>query len=375
MNGLYKRMNVSIQLLSPLHIGSGAELLLDYDIVPYRGRTYRVNEDTLLERALAKAEATGMDAVNRVLVGRPARELLLETDYAQPNSPLFRYVMPGEPSARTPGAKVKEQIKDVYDQVYLPGSSLKGALRTILAWSYYATRRRWPDLNRLGGGRSGVAQKLEHEIFGTNPNRDWLRALRVEDSQPMPPAGHLSLVAVRVHPTAAPVTGRGLDIDVEAIPKGTLLHTAITVDEYGFQKEVAECLGWKSKRDWLDKLATLARDHAQQRLRIELDYFQQRRGPAAVLQFYRSLLEIAKTLTEGEFIVQVGWGTGWESKTLGSSLLRRDNRTFEQLLRMYRMTKERQRQPGDPFPKSRHLVLDERRQPTMPLGWVKIKLE
>jgi len=74
-------------------------------------------------------------------------------------------------------------------------------------------------------------------------------------------------------------------------------------------------------------------------------------------------------------VLPIGWGTGWESKTLGSSLLRQDDRTFERLLHEYRMTKEQQRRPGDPFPKSRHLVLDERRQPALPLGWVRIRLE
>ena len=74
-------------------------------------------------------------------------------------------------------------------------------------------------------------------------------------------------------------------------------------------------------------------------------------------------------------VLPIGWGTGWESKTLGSSLLRQDDRTFERLLHEYRMTKEQQRRPGDPFPKSRHLVLDERRQPALPLGWVWIRLE
>ena len=41
----------------------------------------------------------------------------------------------------------------------------------------------------------------------------------------------------------------------------------------------------------------------------------------------------------------------------------------------YHMTKERQREPGDPFPTSRHLVLDQNRQPAVPLGWVLVTLQ
>jgi hypothetical protein len=55
-------------------------------------------------------------------------------------------------------------------------------------------------------------------------------------------------------------------------------------------------------------------------------------------------------------------------------LLRTDDHTFERLLDRYRMTKEKNRRAGDPFPKSRHLVLNRRGQPAEPLGWVRMRL-
>ncbi|MGQ9628539.1 MAG: type III-A CRISPR-associated RAMP protein Csm5 [Anaerolineae bacterium] len=367
MSKLHTRIEVTVELLSPLHIGKGTELLLDYDVVPHGGRTYRVNEEVLLEQALLQAESAGAAEVNQVLAGRPATELLAEADFADPHSPLFRYVMPGTPSVRTAGAKVWEQIKDVHDRLYLPGSSLKGALRTVLAWGIYQSQKRKPDLARLGRSRSWAAQGLERNLFGRDPNHDWLRAMHVEDSQPLEPEGHLVLRTVQVYPA-------GLPIDAEIVEQGTVFRTAIVVEEYGFEGEVAKKLGWQGKRQWIERLPKLAREHARQRLLAEAEYFKGKGGPAGAMRFYDSLINIWSELAGGEIIVQIGWGAGWESKTLGSALVRQDDRTFERLLSQYRMTKEKNRKPGDPFPKSRHLVLREG-HPAEPLGWVKVRLE
>jgi CRISPR-associated protein Csm5 len=373
MSQLHTRIEVTVELLSLLHIGTGTELLLDYDLVPFRGRTYRVDEEALLEHALVAAQAEGAAAVNRMLAGRPAAELLTEADFADPRSPLFRYAMPGTPFTKTAGAKVFEQIKDVHDRLYLPGSSLKGALRTVLAWGIYASQRRKPDLARLGRSRSWASQPLEQEIFGRDPNRDWLRALHVEDSQPLEPDGHLTLRTVQVYPTETR-DSPGLNIDVETVERGTVLQTAFTVDEYGFSKDVAQKLGWEGKRRWIERLPALAREHARQRLLIEAEYYRKRNGPRDAMRFYDRLINTWSELPDNELIVQIGWGAGWESKTLGSGLIRTDDRAFERLLDDYRMTKERDRRPGDPFPQSRHLALRDGR-PSEPLGWVHVRLE
>ena len=381
MSKLHTRIEVTVELLSPLHIGTGTELLLDYDVVPHGSHTYRVDEEALLEHALVAAEAEGAPAVNRLLAGRPAAELLAEADFADPHSPLFRYVMPGTPFTRTAGAQVQEQIKDVYDRLYLPGSSLKGALRTVLAWGIYTSQKRKPDLGRLGRSRSWASQPLEQDIFGRDPNHDWLRALHVEDTRPLEPEDHpstgsgqaLTLRTVRVYPTETR-DSPGLNVDVEAVERGTVFQTAFTVDEYGFSEDVVQKLGWEGKRHWIERLPALAKEHARQRLLIEAEYYRKRNGPRDAMRFYDQLINTWSELPDNELIVQIGWGAGWESKTLGSGLLRTDDRAFERLLDDYHMTKERDRRPGDPFPQSRHLALRDGR-PSEPLGWVHIRLE
>ena len=364
MDKLHTEWALEVKTLSPLHIGTGTELVLGYDLVPYRGRTYRLNEDALLNAMLVRAEEEGSSAVNRVLMGRPAAELLDPQSFQNPA--LFRYVLGGEPAKHE--GKLPEQIKDVYDHLFLPGSSLKGALRTLLAWGICTRARRKPDLGRLGPRAKYAAQRLEQELFGPDPNRDFLRALHVQDSVPLAEADALRLEQVQVYPGGTPV-------EVEAVRAGAVFHLAITVDEYGFQGEAARQLGWQGKRAWLGQLVALGKQYARQRLSTEVEFFQAHGGPQAALQFYAALVRqvVEGELAEDEFLLQVGWGTGWESKTFGSGLLRQNDAAFERLLSEYRMTKERRREVGDPFPKSRTLAL-RGGAPAMPLGWVRVKV-
>lgn len=364
MDELHTVWGVEVKTLSPLHIGTGTELMLGYDLVPYQGHTYRVDEDALLDAMLARAEVEGADAVNRMLMGRPAVELLTPADFDNPA--LFRYTLAGEPVKHE--GKIPEQIKDVYDRPYLPGSSLKGTLRTMLAWGIYTRAGRRPDLGRLDRRAKYAARPLEQELFGRDPNRDFLRALQVRDSAPLTETDALRLEQVQVYPGGTPV-------EVEAVRAGVVFRLTIAVDEYGFQEEIARQLGWQGKRAWLGHLVVPGKKYARERLSTEGAFFKAHGEPRATLDFYATLVKkvVEGELADDEFLLQVGWGTGWESKTLGSGLLRQDDAAFERLLEQYRMTKERRRQVGDPFPKSRTLAL-RRGEPALPLGWVQVKL-
>ena len=142
MPEISQHYTLDLMTLSPLHIGSGRELLRDYDYVVHRGRTWRIDEDALLDAAL------GQGKFDETLLRRPAAELLQSTDFL-PDSALFRYVVRGTPRSKREGARLREQIKDVFDQPYLPGSSLKGAFRTALFDWALAQNLRALDTRRL----------------------------------------------------------------------------------------------------------------------------------------------------------------------------------------------------------------------------------
>ncbi|MEA3375530.1 MAG: type III-A CRISPR-associated RAMP protein Csm5, partial [Chloroflexota bacterium] len=366
MPDITQQLDFEITVLSPLHIGSGRELLQGYDVVAHGGRTWRIHEDALLDATLG-----GGEAFDHALVGRPASELLKPEDY-QRHPEFFRYVIEGTPSAGTRGARVSEQIKDVFDRPYVPGSSLKGALRTVLFWGIHHAEGRQPQLDRLKRSRSRASQPLEQAVFGRDPNHDWLRALHVRDSKPLDPDEHLALHTVRVYPTASSQSS-GLDVDVEAVKPDAVFQTTVSLETYGFEDPEAARLGWRGKRRWIRDLTEVSKRHVGERLMTEARYFKEKSGPRRAMRFYDDLIKQLLELPDDTLFLQVGWGAGWESKTLGSSMLRQSDHAFEQLLNKYRMTKERNRRPGDPFPRSRHLALVDGRR-ALPMGWLAVRI-
>jgi CRISPR-associated protein Csm5 len=134
MAKLHSTFRLAVTTLTPLHIGTGNTLLRDFDYVTHDGKTWVISED-----ALAELLGDDEDNLAKMAAGRPASELLRPEEF-HADSPLFRYVLPGEPRTQKSGSVLQEQIKDSWDRPYIPGSSLKGALRTALFYAGYGGR-------------------------------------------------------------------------------------------------------------------------------------------------------------------------------------------------------------------------------------------
>ena len=374
----------TIEILSPLHIGTGTALLQDVDWIQQGNSLYVADQDRLLETVLERVQANrqGDDAdAIRAITGMNLSDLrqagwLTRDDFGA-GSPLFRYSLRGKPAMN----QVAEQIKDVYGRPYLPGSSLKGALRTVLAVGGASVQK--ADLSRPGRSRSWAAQPIEREIFGPDPHHDLLRALQVSDSQSIAEGAPLELARVNVFPTAQQTSygrSQGLDLDVEALRKGMRLTATVKLDGSLFGDDtpwgryVESELSFGKRQNWLLSLPQWARTIAGRRLATEADFYGGKRDGDAARGFCLRLAAVWNGLQENEFLLQVGWGTGWQSKTFGT-LLQQDPRAFEGLVRKYNLSsQDRKRKAGQPFPKSRKLVRRGEKA-VEPLGWVKVTLE
>lgn len=368
MNGpgsLKRSFTATITLLSPLHIGSGRELQRDFDYVTRNGKTWVIDAPALLERVV---DANGR--LREDLLGAPASQLLDDADYADENSPVFRYVLKGEPRSREHGAVVREMYKDAFDRPYIPGSSLKGSLRTILAWHGFTQRNLRLDVGRLGQSRSWAGQPIERALFGQNPNSDLLRGLLVADSEPQAPATlHLANAQV--------VMGSdrfGSPVEVEAVWTNTVFKTRLTLDAYLSSPAVAQQLGFGANRQWLTGLPAIARDWAADYLKREREWFRSR-GHVRVDQLYTQMLSIlaANKLGANQFFANLGWGGGWSVKTIGEPL-KADKKQWEALLSDRNLKPARiRRREGDDFPKSRRAYVSGNKV-VAPFGWCLVEL-
>jgi len=157
-------------------------------------------------------------------------------------------------------------------------------------------------------------------------------------------------------------------IELEAIAPETVFSFTVKLDLALFSEWARQHRLKMRGGDWLRALPAIVNRHTAQRLKEERAWFNGVPGAERVLEFYRGL----GIPTQG-FLLQVGWGTGWDDKTFGSRL-RADPNFLEGILR---------RQPGDPFPKSRRVAVQVQRapdgrtleRPVAPLGWMWVEWE
>lgn len=379
---LHRTFRLTMTTLTPLHIGTGNTLLRDFDYVTYDGKTWVINED-----ALAGLLLDYEDDLEKMAAGRPASELLKPEDF-HADSPLFRYMLPGEPRSQNPGSVLQEQIKDPWDRPYIPGSSLKGALRTALFYAGYGQRnlqfRVAPSNDRVNV--KYVAQSLERNVFSNNvspgkaPNHDLLRTLQISDSVP-DEQKRLQIVNVTLSKNNQP---SGSPIELEAIPRDITFEMLLTLDGYLMgdkrpqnQDAAPRQLGYTDEQmKWIQGLPQIVNSYTQQRLSVESQTNRSSNWINIFEQIKPIVDRFVSDQTSGEFIIQLGWGGGWDSKTLGKRLT--DNKTeFSKLVNdsRYKMLRKGKFVAGDVYPKTRRAIVTRKMQPVSLLGWIWVRME
>jgi CRISPR-associated protein Csm5 len=270
---------------------------------------------------------------------------------------LVRYAMRGSPAA----GDIYEQIKDVADRMYLPGSSLKGAIRSALAWDAAHNLETATLQPALQGNPKMADDALEKRIFAGSARRrmndtvrDVLRALHVGDSAPATVAPDLLTVRIyRSRSATAPIA-------VEALPEGVELRATLQVERYPFESQVARDV--IDFGDWRQRLApaelaAACRRRAARLIEGELAFFNRQTDAVEVIRFYTSLRQRLEQADRFTFLLPLGWGAGWRAKTLDDRLRDSPERdtAFAGLVRRHRLKKHKSEmfKPGGRCPQNR----------------------
>ncbi|MDX9954950.1 MAG: type III-A CRISPR-associated RAMP protein Csm5 [Anaerolineae bacterium] len=370
----YQIYRLRITVLTPLHIGNGREMLNQYDYAIHDGRTWRINENALLD-----TQSVEDPRVAASLMRFKPAQLLLSQDFKEGNR-YFRYILEGTPKSEAEGAVLREQIKDVFDHPYVPGTTIKGALRTALAWSLWGKKKLRPEISKLRSKPKFAASDYEHDLFGKDPNHDLLRALQVSDSASLD-ASALMLVNVRV------LTGRGKpgsQVEVEALRPQTVVESEVKLDTALFSSW-AKARGLQlGNSEALMDFVQIARQYSLEAIQRE-QIWARRLPNERVVRRFQTMLDYP--LQSNQFFLQVGWGGGWEQKTLGEHL-----KSSEDFMRAILKPEDangwgvgRGHIPKNvqDFPTSRRIAMVYRRDaqgditaeiPDSPLGWVLVSM-
>lgn len=213
---------------------------------------------------------------------------------------------------------VREFIKDPFGSPFLPGSSVKGSLRTAIAWELSKGQSFQEQLGNTR--RERVDPPIMNLLFGDKPHVDLLKALHIGDSAPLAceeSTFAMCQVIVMNQFNKNFEAKRGVPIHVEALmPSAGTVRIPIRVDLFRLSidpdlKRAAAGKGvdlLKDKKALTDAVAA----YSKELLEYEKNFYD-RRAPQ-VAQFIQGLLR-AETA-----VLPLGFGTGWHAKTIGRRL-------------------------------------------------------
>jgi CRISPR-associated protein Csm5 len=182
-------MWLEIEALTPVHVGTG-ELLGPLEYAISGSQVGVVDLGRLFRRDPARAETIGQQLAGTSPTA--LRSLSLErllTAKELTDEVLWRYRLPGSEAtlaalagARTQENELRPTMKTPDGRAYLPGTAIKGALRTALIFAWSAASPEWArGLLNLRDHRAAnsQAQSVLYSAAYKDPNHDVLRALMI----------------------------------------------------------------------------------------------------------------------------------------------------------------------------------------------------
>ncbi len=447
-------MKLKLKTLTPVHVSTGNDLeALDY--IQSKGVIYRIHLDRALEIITAeypdapekfaewidskifgmeRADNRGYEPANKQQsLIRQGTDLKNFCEKKLQDSSLLQKIIEGAtlykadaPYGLDGKIRINEQIKDSSSVPYIPGSSLKGAIKTSLAanaWAKYSDRERQSILRKCREDKHGrITNKyydkdlIEFLFSCRTTGRERfdaarfsiMRFFRFSDAHPVNDDNNVILEVFPVNLYNKKKSPQTQTDPQEVIPAGTLLEFEFTVDVEGLSKALSESRKsegmWRGLEQKIEKLfnvriGSVPKDKLEQTLYEgllgimseqagkalakdqewlrDLNYSMGENGLSKeVIHKLNVLINAALATTDGT--IKLGWGSGFLSTTIFSTLIKTDRKYLEEMfvnakIGVPRGEGKKFDAPNlEHFPKSKRLTAKSEFLPDSMLGWIQI---
>jgi len=372
MNHILHKYYITVETLTPIHIGSGRELMGNFEYLFFKKdrKIALIDEQKVLN-------LIGTDQIDKWVSiidqgGNLLHYLLQRKRNLLPEDVSQRIMsVPDQgPVHGNHGQTILEQLHNGTGKPILPGSSLKGALRTAiftkLVLEYDSPQRILQKTyekkcnTKLNREKYIFKDKeLEKNLIGKNANQDTFRMLRT---------GDMHFTYTEVFPTNTvnkKHNGWMMDSKIspylECIPSGqkTLCELSIIKD-----KTILNCFSHIPFKTWKE-LCAIVNDHTRRLLKDELAFWESEYNPPLIATYLEHLQKLLKQIPEDHeaCLLRIGYGSGvnfitggWQSEIMDDDLYERWRGSFHKS------------RSGMPFPKTRKMTSDSR-----PLGFVLLR--
>jgi CRISPR-associated protein Csm5 len=380
-------ITLTVRILSPVVIGTGERCNPMGFFVADDGRVWVVDErkfiEVLIERGLAEGFRIWLEGQlqqNR----RPnlkgffdAKEILGEEKSAEKKTEILQasvaYVLPLV-SLRQRMLRFNLCLKTPDHRPYIPGSELKGAIRTavlakILNDDVNLLRQLAQNLrpNMPRGQMNALWQGNEWLLLRRNQNdrdahNDLFRGIAISDSEPLPTN------ALRIYAAKRLNMSGNVTVFVEAIAPNSETEVTLSI---ACPNRWLQAIGLTDKAGWLDwaKLAHALYEHSNAVLDFIAKKFPAREFP----QVHAKAQKLKEQNKPDEPLVCLGWGQGFLSITMTEPLRQKFPTAYENLRRaMAQAIRQYDRTKQNDFPKTLWVALDRNGQPSDLFGWVQL---
>lgn len=406
-----KRFEVEIETLSPVHIGSG-------DILTNKLANYDANSHQLTILSLPRLQAYLLEhpeRINRFISFCDSQRQMLPDllrEWSVSASQLAAYQLH---CARAVNGDVRAFIRgaDGMAEAYVPGSSLKGALRSAIARALFVTNSPMrvklsslmtqlvsivdapgADMNRIKANerrRRQLRQEVSRLIFvrkskkaerGDDSNYDLMRYLQVGDSAPFSDNSMLvcavDVMTSRVEPGMKVLRKKfNTPTYIESIAPHEKTHCNMRLLTMLNQSPAAEVLpAIGSNHGQIDQLWAPCRSASRNLIEQEIAFYQYHAGEVAqeMLGWFSRLANQVQASSDDTCMLPLGWGSGYDAKTVTDLV---EDTLFEQVSNRSRFTHRLGRPGGEGawlhsplVPKTRKVVVLDGQY--YPMGWVKL---
>jgi len=349
-----ENLQVKLTTLSPLHIGSG-HVYTQFDTMVKGDYLYVIEIDDTAKLLMKNGKTP--EEISKVILEKAQQagiKALIEYYKLEPETIATHKIRLD--CSRVSFNEVHGFIKSpLYNINYLPGSSIKGAIRTALLWYHLSKNGITFNMDNYQQGKKDI-DSIENNELGTF-NNSIMKYLHISDS--IDKEQKQSCL---------------MEINLASLGQTSVYYECLQSDEtFGVLMKLDKERAKDLRNHYLLEPATLinaCNAFSEYQILEDCKYLKNNNLLDQSLNgFYDNLAQKMNNLTPNECIVRLGWGGGWLSKTFTSLIKDKHSDFFNQNKVFFGDRKEISAQD---FPKSRRFVV--RGGVCMStLGWVKLK--
>ncbi|NWF51096.1 MAG: hypothetical protein HXY49_11215 [Ignavibacteriaceae bacterium] len=374
-----EKIPCSIEVLTPVHIGSGVKLAKDIDFT-YTNDTVTIVPQSELMNYLEQ----NPDEMQKFIDGGYKLDKLTIGSLGK------KYPINGERIF-----DISEFERNGFGRPYIPGSSIKGGIRTIILKSKFdsLTQHQKDELLKkvTHTKKERASEEALKEIFGDDSNNNLMRALEIFDTE-FEDVDLLKVLILSLTNDQGTSFGwkqmsrppKNVDnpkyatsIFVEALPIGSKGYSSISLSNFLFNNPTAkrELKFSENSLSNINSLISTINNYSIEKLNCEKKFFENHNSSKKLNELIKHIeLLIAEhsKLKNDEFIMRLSWGSGWKGMT-GDFINDLDKDEKTKWIEFFRKKYQMGKKDFPIFPKTRRIIFEDYK-PKYLTGWIKVKL-